>query len=281
VISSGISSIVGNSPWTRSARAFVETAAAADGPVLLVGPAGSGRQHLARSIHAASRRRQQPFVPIRCLPSDSPLYLAQVFGQSAENAPAGGQRGSATRGARSLGGVRAAEGGVVLFSEFDQASPEFQVRVLSLLRSGCVTPFGSEAPLHVNVRVLITAESAENSLPARLQPLAAAVARQGGTLFHTLSLAERLDDLEPLVSHFWRRNERAEATAPFAGPTPMEIVEAMRREHWSGDVAELQSLVEELSQADGKFESTDALAAAVASRRSPPGRPEPARAADH
>jgi DNA-binding NtrC family response regulator len=270
---SGLHTIVGDSPWTSSARDFVVRAAAGSQPIVLLGPPGSGREHLARAIHHQGPRRDLPFIPIPCPPSESPLFVGQIFGRVV--ASGGPVSNGKARG--SLGCIRAGEGGAAFFRDFEYAPPGVRDRLCTLLRDGRVAPLGAETAAPVDVRVILSLGDAPSNGATAGGELNRLVEELGGEIFRTAPLSERDDDLEPLVRHFWRQAESASAPASFEGASPAEILSALRKRRWTGNVAQLRNLVEELSTGGRK---TEQEIETYFSGQSPPAPPIPVRVSD-
>jgi transcriptional regulator with PAS, ATPase and Fis domain len=119
--------------------------------LLLLGPTGSGKSHLAREFHYASRRRDGPFVTLDCGQITSAEALgAELFGfarKSGFNAPAEGR----------LGKARLAHGGTLFVDEIGSLPLELQPRLLRLIQTGRFTPLGSAEEDEVDVQVIAAA----------------------------------------------------------------------------------------------------------------------------
>ena len=215
--------------------------AAADVPVLITGPNGSGKELLAEVVHANSRRRHRPFVKINVGALPDTLIEAELFGAEA-GAYTGAER-------RRIGRFEAAAGGTILLDEIANLSPAGQAKLLRVLQSGEFQRLGSSEAQRADVRV-VAATNAD---------LHAAVA--GGTfredLFFRLNvielqvppLAGRPDDAVALAEHF--------LAALAAAGEPLRRLsaaarDALLRHDWPGNVRELRNRVQRaLVLADG------------------------------
>ena len=213
--------LVGRSAAMQEVYKRIALAAAAHAPVLLTGPAGTGKGLAARAIHAASPRRDGPFVATSLAALAPTAVEGELFGR-----PGGGP-----------GLVERAAGGTLLVEHVDEAPVAVQGKLLELLDHGEIggEP-GSVRP--VDVRVIATAEHDPAGGPAR--PLDRDLAdRLGGFSIAMPSLAERRDDIETLA--------RAFAAAAAQGGPPVlapEFLAALAGRDWPGNVRELRAAVE-------------------------------------
>jgi transcriptional regulator with GAF, ATPase, and Fis domain len=221
--------LIGESPAWRGLVDQLPKVAASGLPVLLLGETGSGKELVARAIHALSARRRQPFVAQNCGATPDTLIESELFGHA---------RGAFT-GAVSdrVGLFEAAEGGTLLLDEIGDASPLLQMKLLRVLQEGEARRVGEPRPRRVNVRVLA----------ATHQPLERAVGTGGfrADLFFRLaavrvrlpSLRERGRDVLVLARHFLARGAaRLGAPPPELSP---ELAERLMRYRWPGNVREL------------------------------------------
>ena len=200
--------------------------ARSDATVLLLGETGTGKEGVARYIHAASARADKPFVAVNCAALPETMLEAMLFGH---------QRGAFTGATGSGEGLfRAAEGGTLLLDEISELPLPLQAKLLRALQEREVLPVGATAPIAINVRIIaagnrdIAAEVEAgrfradlywrlNVMPMALRPLgqrrqdiraiAAAL-----LLRHTPDLAELVwptaNALDRLMTHGWPGNVR-------------------------------------------------------------------------
>ena len=203
--------------------------AAADVPVLITGPNGSGKEVLAAIIQANSSVRGGPFVKVNvgALPKD--LMEAELFG-----AEAGAYTG-ATKVRQ--GRFEAADGGTLFLDEIGNLSLEGQAKLLRVLQTGEFERLGSSTTRRVKVRVI----SATNSdLPAAI-----ATGRFREDLFYRLNvielkvppLAERKEDILPLAKHFLEDEQKLSVPAQ----------RALLAHSWPGNVRELMNTIRRAS----------------------------------
>ncbi|HSN16333.1 MAG TPA: sigma 54-interacting transcriptional regulator, partial [Anaeromyxobacteraceae bacterium] len=139
--------LVGRSPAIERVRALSRRYARTDGTVLITGESGTGKEMVAQGIHAASRRRQQPFVAINCAAFPESLLESELFGYE-EGAFTGSRRGGRP------GLFEAAHTGTVFLDEVGDVPLTLQSRLLRVLQEKQVLRLGSNVPTPVDVRVV-------------------------------------------------------------------------------------------------------------------------------
>lgn len=150
----GFERIIGNSSAIRIAVGRARKAAMRDVPVLLLGESGTGKEMFARAVHAASRRKNGPFVPVNCAAIPRELIESELFGHI---------RGAFTGAERARDGAfKQADGGVLFLDEIGELATDVQAKLLRVLQppvaSGlCVReyqPVGAAKPERSDVRVI-------------------------------------------------------------------------------------------------------------------------------
>jgi DNA-binding NtrC family response regulator len=186
--------IVGVSPAMTKLLERLATIAGSDASVLVTGETGTGKELVARRIHARSHRASGPFVAINCAAFPETLLEAELFGH---------ERGAFTGAARRREGrLRAAHGGTLLLDEIAEMPLPAQAKLLRVLQDGVVEPLGTDAPVRVDVRVVsathrdlrrrIAEGSFREDLFYRLNVIG----------LHIPPLRERPGDLPLLAHHF-------------------------------------------------------------------------------
>ena len=174
--------------------------AAGNLPVLITGETGTGKEVIARLIHAASDRAAQAFVAFNCsgLPRDT--ADSQLFGH---------RRGSFTDAHEDAPGIiRGAAGGTLMLDEIGELDPSIQPKLLRFLDSGEVQPVGERRPVPTDVRIIAATNVAIDTLVRD--------GRFREDLFYRLNvvrlrippLRDRREEIPPLVRHFLRRYGR-------------------------------------------------------------------------
>lgn len=227
---------VGASPAMCSVRQLIAKVAACDSTVLVLGPSGSGKELVARTLHSLSDRRNKPFVAINCGAIPSELLESELFGH---------EKGAFT-GALSArkGRFEIAEGGTLFLDEIGDMSMSMQVKLLRVLQERVFERVGSDRSQRCNVRIIAATH--------RDLETAIAEGRFREDLFYRLNvfpievpaLRERLADLPELVEEFARRL-RARGLVP-AIFTPQALA-ALQKYDWPGNIRELANLVERMA----------------------------------
>jgi len=208
--------LVGESPAMRQVRAQVELACAGRASVLVVGPPGSGRQHVASAIHyAAGPEKAGPLVPLACAVLDRELIASTLSALPGRHAVAGGPGG-----------------GTLLLTDVEQLPPESQIELARVL-SGRAVP----------VRTIATARQRLEE-PARRGEFRDDLAAILSTLVIELPpLAQRRADV-PLLAQLLVEECNAESGKQVQGLTP-EAMDSLAAYGWPGNIDELIRLVRE------------------------------------
>ncbi len=243
-----LSDLVGQSAAMRRALAQAERFAHSEATVLLVGESGTGKELFAQGLHAASRRRAQPFVAINCAAFPESLLESELFGYE-EGAFTGARR------AGKAGLFEAAHTGTLFLDEIGDMPVSLQTRLLRVLQEREILRVGATEPTPVDVRVIA---ATHRDLAARID---AGLFRRD--LYYRLnilrlelpSLRERREDLPALCAHLLERAlERARAPAAARAPLLREVLRllgAAGHYAWPGNVRELENLCERVAGAVG------------------------------
>jgi DNA-binding NtrC family response regulator len=220
-------------------RGVVETLReleAGDVTVLIQGETGTGKELVARAIHARSRRQGGAFLPVNLGAIPDNLRESELFGHV---------RGAFTGASGTRGGLfLAADRGTLFLDEVGEASPALQVALLRVLEEGTIMPVGSDRPRRVDVRVI----SATNQSLVQL-------VREGRfrrDLYYRLNvfpvrlppLRERVEDIFPLALHFLGVALRQHRREPSASVISDDARRALEGHTWEGNVRELRSVME-------------------------------------
>ncbi len=226
--------IVGRSPAMRPVLEAIARVAATDATVLVTGETGTGKELVARAVHASSRRSEKPLITVNCAAIPVNLIESEFFGHV---------RGAFTGATTARHGRFAmADGGTLFLDEIGELPLDLQAKLLRVLQSGEFEPVGSNAPRKVDVRLV----AATNRDLAR----ETAAGRFREDLYYRLNvfpiamppLRERGEDVVLLAEHFLRR--QAEKLGRRAAALDARGRQAARNYRWPGNVRELQNLIE-------------------------------------
>ena len=225
--------MVGVSPQMQMLRAKIAQVAPTSETVLITGESGAGKELVARAIHAASRRKEGPFVSVNCPALSAQLMESELFGH---------EKGAFTGAdAARIGRFELAHSGTLLLDEVTEIDLPLQAKLLRVLQERCFERVGSSKTIYVDVRVLATTnrnlqqETAEGRFREDLYY------RLNVVPIHTPPLRERREDVPVLVDHFLHRMARR------LGQPPCQIapdaLDLMLHYHWPGNVRELENII--------------------------------------
>ena len=254
----GLARLVGTSHAMDSLRELLERVAAADGPVLITGASGTGKEVAADVIHALSSRASGPLIKISCAAIPDHLLESELFGY---------EKGAFSGAVQAKPGrFELANKGTLFLDEIGEMPATMQAKLLRVLQDGTVQRLGSTRDLHVDARI-ITATNVDIGR-------ALAEGRFREDLYHRLSvfeihvprLADHAEDIPALVEHFLARYG-GRRSVPLERVTP-EAMAALLKHPWSGNVRELENVVQRaVAMAAGPaLEETDVHLATYASR---------------
>jgi two-component system, response regulator FlrC len=229
----GLSSMIAADEASIQLMGVADRVARVDVTVLINGPTGTGKEVLARFIHARSPRADKPFVAINCAAIPENMLEAMMFGH---------EKGAFTGASVANKGLfRAADGGTLLLDEISEMPIGLQSKLLRVLQERCVTPLGAQKEIAVDVRVVATTnrdmaeEVRRNSFREDL------FYRLNVFPLETLPLRERPDDILPLAVGMLRRHVEAGNAIPWITQEATEILE---RHDWPGNVRELENVIQ-------------------------------------
>jgi DNA-binding NtrC family response regulator len=228
--------VVGPSPAMRRFMKELDAVAATDATILLTGETGTGKELVARALHARGLRKDGPFVAINVAALPDGLVESTLFGH---------ERGAFTGAVQSRPGrFETARGGTLLLDEIGELDPALQAKLLRVLQEAEFERLGGTKTIPCDVRV-IAATNRDLREDVRER-------RFRQDLYFRLAvvplslppLRERIEDLDELVSVFLDRYSRK-----YARPRPevdAKVFEHLHRYDWPGNVRELEHLVQRL-----------------------------------
>ncbi|HEV2175580.1 MAG TPA: sigma-54 dependent transcriptional regulator [Terriglobia bacterium] len=230
------SAIVGRSPKMLEVYRAIARVAPTEATVLITGASGTGKELVARAIHAHSRRAQKPFTPINCGSLSETLLESELFGH---------EKGAFTGAVSSRRGLfEATTGGTLFLDEVSETSLSFQVNLLRVLQEHQVRHLGSNTQVAVDVRVLAATNQDLNERIASGNFREDLYYRLSPVTIRLPSVEERREDIPLLVRRFLegvnQRNDRHVTMRE-------EAVSRLVAMPWPGNVREIQNVVERLA----------------------------------
>lgn len=229
--------LIGQSLVMRKLATQIRQISASNGTVLVHGESGVGKEVIARTIHACSKRHERIMLCVNCAALSSNLLESELFGH---------EKGSFT-GAEQMrkGRFELSDGGTILLDEISEISPQLQAKLLRVLQESQFERVGSSVTLQVDSRVIATTNrdltesvadgSFRQDLYYRLNVLPIQVP----------PLRDRLDDVPELANHFLKTLSMREGREQkHYDPQAMEL---LMQYQWPGNVRELQNICERAS----------------------------------
>jgi len=224
--------LFGTSPQMRELQAMIGQIGWSEAPVLIQGETGTGKEVLARELHARSPRAKKPILKLNCVALPSELVESELFGY---------ERGAFTGAFEKRPGMFAlADGGTILLDEIGDMDFKLQAKLLQVLQDQEFQRLGGKYTIKVDVRVIA----------ATHRNLEKAIA--GGTfredLYYRLNvinlrippLRERREDIAPMAEFLLRKHTPPNAPA---FPIPPGLKELFQQYHWPGNVRELENMI--------------------------------------
>ncbi len=226
--------IIGKSPGMQKVFELIRIVAETNATVLITGETGTGKEMVARAIHATSPRRYGPFIAVSCSALPETLLESELFGY---------EKGAFTGADRTKKGrFELAHGGTLFLDEIGEISMKTQVKLLRVLQERSFSRLGGTETIDVDVR-LITATN--QNLP-RLVEMSTFRSdlyyRLNVVNIHLPPLRERKDDIPLLAEHFMEKFN-VEFNKKF-NRIERKAMEQMVSYHWPGNVRELENVIE-------------------------------------
>ena len=228
--------ILGDSEVMRALREAVARGAASGARVLITGENGTGKELVARALHAGSPRESRPFIKVNCAAIPSELLESELFGH---------EEGAFTGAiARRRGKFERAQGGTLLLDEIGDMNPTTQAKLLRVLEEEEMERVGGEEPIALDVRVLASTNRDIGALMEAGEFRRDLYHRLKVLPLHVPPLREHPADVRVLalhyLAHFCEQSGRAVKTLE---PDAMSLLVA---HSWPGNVRELRNLMERL-----------------------------------
>src|SRR5262245_24012101 len=222
--------LIGRSPMMVKVYKLIAQAARSDATVLITGKSGTGKELVARAIHAFSARANKTFIAINCSGLTDTLLESELFGYT---------KGAFTGASADRAGLfEAADGGTIFLDELATMSSAFQASLLRVLQSGEVRRLGSATTRSVDVRVIGASNASLREMADRGDFRQDLFYRLGVICIDLPPLCDRGDDIDLLILHFLHRMSGGEHP-----PLRMtkEATDALRSYSFPGNVRELEN----------------------------------------
>ncbi|MFI5323238.1 MAG: sigma-54 interaction domain-containing protein [Thermodesulfobacteriota bacterium] len=243
--------IIGDSKPLLRVMSDVKKVAGTDATVLILGETGTGKELIARSIHASSRRSGKPFIKVNCPAIPTNLIESEFFGH---------EQGAFTGATKKREGrFSVADGGTIFLDEVGELSIGLQSKLLRVLQEGEFESVGSSKTVSVDVRVIaatnrdLLKEVKEGNFREDLYY------RLNVFQIELPPLRERSEDIEKLASAFMDKFSKRNVIV-LKPPTEEDILR-LKSYHWPGNIRELQNVIERavITSVDGNLNLERAL----------------------
>lgn len=233
---SGVTEIIGESDAINEVKKTIERVAPTEARVLITGPNGTGKELVAKWLHALSNRASGPLVELNCAAIPSELIESELFGH---------EKGSFTSAIKQKKGkFEQAHGGTLFLDEVGDMSLSAQAKVLRALQEHKVSRVGGDKAISVDVRVIaatnkdLKKEIEEGNFREDLYH------RLSVILIHVPPLKERKDDIPLLVDKFLA--DIAEEYGANQKKVSPEAIDKLKEMEWTGNIRELRNVTERL-----------------------------------
>jgi DNA-binding NtrC family response regulator len=236
------SDIIGESKAINEVKEMIEKVAPTDARVLITGSNGTGKELVARQIHAHSERSKKPFIEVNCAAIPSELIESELFGH---------EKGAFTSAVKQRKGkFEQAEGGTLFLDEIGDMSLKAQAKVLRALQESKINRVGGDKDIKVDVRVIAaTNKNLKDEIEEK---------NFREDLYHRLSvilievpaLNDRKDDIPLLTDHFLDSICKEQGIAKKS--MDKKALDELQKHDFSGNIRELRNIIERLVILSGK-----------------------------
>ena len=226
--------IVGTSAALKAVLKQVGVVAPTESTVLILGETGTGKELIARAIHAASSRSRRPFVKLNCAAIPTGLLESELFGH---------EKGAFTGAiAQRIGRFELADGGTIFLDEVGDIPLELQTKLLRVLQEREFERLGSTRTLRTDARLIAATNRELRKMVEQRKFRDDLFYRLNVFPINVPALRERSEDIPLLVNHFAQRFARRMNRT--IETIPAETMAVLTRYPWPGNIRELQNLIE-------------------------------------
>ena len=228
--------MIGESEPIRMIRDMIAKVAPTDSRVLIMGPNGSGKELVARSLYEQSERSSMPYIEVNCAAIPSELIESELFGH---------EKGSFTSAIKQhKGKFEQADGGTLFLDEIGDMSLAAQAKVLRVLQEKKLSRVGSDKDIVVDVRVVAATNKDLRKEIEKGNFREDLYYRLSVVVIKVPSLDERKDDIPLLVDHFVQQLSAEKGM--LAREFSPEAIKLLQEKSWPGNIRELGNVVERL-----------------------------------
>jgi two-component system response regulator HydG len=226
--------IVGTSAAFRKVMKEVERVAVSDTTVLICGETGTGKDMIARTLHAQSGRKERQFITVDCAALPTSLVESELFGH---------EKGAFTGAVKQkLGRFEIANGGTIFLDEVGELPIEIQVKFLRMLQRGEFERVGGTRTIKVDARILAATNQPLDKLMAEGKFRQDLFYRLNTFTIHVPPLRERPEDIT-LLTHYFVEQYSSRFKKEIAS-VDQRSLQRLRQYHWPGNVRELEHIIE-------------------------------------
>ena len=226
--------IIGQSPAMEKIFDLIPEVASSDSSILLTGETGTGKELVAKAIHAKSKRSHFPFIPINCGAIPDSLLESELFGH---------QKGAFTGATHSRKGfLEVVSGGTLFLDEIGEVSAKMQIDLLRVLEDKKITRIGNSHPVPVDFRLISATRRNLEQQIADGHFREDFFYRINVITIHIPPLRERKEDIPLLVQHFLEKY--SQETTKRVDHITRDTIQRLTDYEWAGNVRELENAIE-------------------------------------